>query len=145
MNLLHLMNVILDFIWTLPVQPRGIRNKWTLQKNLVHGRIRTTNTSRPPDYKSTVITSRPHSLDMRWNKRSMKVISIWSISGVSLITYEYLLKTIIKLSALINLQNNTDVISRYGCNSNIHLVDPVYVHKFTCLFIDRIEINFMDI
>ena len=34
---------MLDFIWTLPVQLRRTRNKWTLQKNLVHGRIRTTN------------------------------------------------------------------------------------------------------
>ena len=34
---------MLDFIWTLPVQLRGTRNKWTLQKILIHGRIRTTN------------------------------------------------------------------------------------------------------
>ena len=33
----------------------GTRNKWTLKKSLVHGRIRTTNTARPPDYKSTFI------------------------------------------------------------------------------------------
>ena len=45
MHLLPLMNVMLDFIWTLPVQLRGTRNKWTLQKILVHGRIRTTNTT----------------------------------------------------------------------------------------------------
>ena len=38
-------NVMLDFIWTLPVQLRGTWNKWTLQKNLVHGRIRSTNTA----------------------------------------------------------------------------------------------------
>ena len=37
------MNVMLDFIWTLPVQLWGTRNKWTLQKNHIHGRIRTTN------------------------------------------------------------------------------------------------------
>ena len=43
MHLLPRMNVMLDFIWTLPVQLRGTRNKWTLQKILVHGRIRTTN------------------------------------------------------------------------------------------------------
>ena len=34
---------MLDFIWTLPVKLWGTRNKWTLQKILVHGRIRTTN------------------------------------------------------------------------------------------------------
>ena len=34
---------MLDFIWTLPVQLWGTRNKWTLQKNLIYGRIRTTN------------------------------------------------------------------------------------------------------
>ena len=34
MNLLPRMNVMLDFIWTLPVQLRGTRNKWTLQKFL---------------------------------------------------------------------------------------------------------------
>ena len=43
MYLLPRMNVMLDFIWTLPVQLRGTLNKWTLQKILVHGRIRTTN------------------------------------------------------------------------------------------------------
>ena len=34
---------MLDFIWTLPVQLWGTRNKWTLQKILFHGRIRTIN------------------------------------------------------------------------------------------------------
>ena len=34
---------MLDFIWTLPVQLWGTRNKWTLRKILVYGRIRTTN------------------------------------------------------------------------------------------------------
>ena len=32
MHLLLRMNVLLDFIWTLPVQLRGTRCKWTLQK-----------------------------------------------------------------------------------------------------------------
>ena len=59
MHLLPRMNTMLDFIWTLPVQLRETRNKWTLQKNLVHGRILTTNIAQPPDYKSTVITTRP--------------------------------------------------------------------------------------
>ena len=34
---------MLDFIWTLPVQLWGTRNKLTLQKILIHGRIWTTN------------------------------------------------------------------------------------------------------
>ena len=34
---------MLDFIWTLPVQLWGTRNKWTLQKILINSRIRTTN------------------------------------------------------------------------------------------------------
>ena len=34
---------MLDFIWTLPVKLWGTRNKWTLQKILIYGRIRTTN------------------------------------------------------------------------------------------------------
>ena len=52
-----------------------------------------------------------------------------------------------KFSTLINLQNNTDVISWYGCNGNTHVhhVDPMYVDKFTRLFIDRIDIHLMDI
>ena len=44
MHLLPGMNVMPDFIWTLPVQLGGARNKWSLQTYLVHGRIRTTNT-----------------------------------------------------------------------------------------------------
>ena len=49
--------------------------------------------------------------------------------------------------AAFNLQNNTDVISRYHCNGNTHVhhVDPMYMHKFTRLFIDRINLNFMNI
>ena len=58
MHLLLRMNVMLDFIWTLPVQLRGIRNL-NITKNLAHGRIRTTNTARHLDYKSGVITTRP--------------------------------------------------------------------------------------
>ena len=34
MHLLPRMKVMLDFIWTLPVQLTGTRNKWTLQKIL---------------------------------------------------------------------------------------------------------------
>ena len=35
MHLLLWMNVMLDFIWTLPVQLRGTLNKWTLQKKKI--------------------------------------------------------------------------------------------------------------
>ena len=51
-----------------------------------------------------------------------------------------------KISTLIDMQNNTDVISRYGCigNTHVHHVDSVYVHKFTCLFIECIFVNFME-
>ena len=45
MHLLPRMNVMLDFIWTLPVQLWEMRNKWKLQKILILGRIRTTNTT----------------------------------------------------------------------------------------------------
>ena len=57
MHLLPRMNVMLDFIWTLPVQLRGTRNKWTLQKILVHGRIRTTN-SAPLVFQRVPLTTR---------------------------------------------------------------------------------------
>ena len=52
-----------------------------------------------------------------------------------------------KISGLINLQNNLYIISRYDYNGNTHIhhVDSMYVHKFTRLFIDRLDINFMDI
>ena len=70
MHLLPGMNVKLDFIWTLPVQMQGTQNKWTLQKNLTHSRIRTTNTARPQDYKSTVITTRPQ---LAWSEIELNV------------------------------------------------------------------------
>ena len=66
---------MLDFIWTLAVQLRGTRNKWTLQKNLVHGRIRTTNTARSPDYKSTFITTRPQ---LAWYEIELNVHEIYN-------------------------------------------------------------------
>ena len=47
MHLLPRMNVMLDFIWTLPVQLWGTWNKWTLQKILINGRVRTTNHTAP--------------------------------------------------------------------------------------------------
>ena len=74
MHLLPQMNVMLDNIWTLPVQLRGTLNKWTLQNNLVHGRIRTTNTARPPDYKSTVVTTRPQ---LTWYGMELNVHEIY--------------------------------------------------------------------
>ena len=47
MHILPRMNVMLDFIWTLLVQLWGTWNKWTLQKILIHGRIRTTKHTAP--------------------------------------------------------------------------------------------------
>ena len=38
------------------------------KKKLVHGRIRTTNTRRPPTYKSTIITIRPQFAWYEWRK-----------------------------------------------------------------------------
>ena len=74
MHLLSRMNVLLDFIWTLPVQLRGTRNKWTLQKNLAHSRIRSTNTARPLDYKSTVNTTRSQ---LAWCEMEFNVHEIY--------------------------------------------------------------------
>ena len=47
-----------------------------------------------------------------------------------------------KISTKIKLQNNTDVISRNGNKGNkyVHYVGFVYLHQFTCLFIDCIEL-----
>ena len=55
--LLPRMNVMLDFIWPLPVHLRGTRNKWTVPKILVHGRIRTTNTA-SLDFQRVLLTTR---------------------------------------------------------------------------------------
>ena len=80
MHLLPRMNVMLDFIWTLPVQLLGTWNKWTLQENLVNGRIRTINTARPPDYKSTVITIRPQLalFEIEFNVHEMYIYTTWT-------------------------------------------------------------------
>ena len=81
MHLLHRMNVMLDFIWTLPVQLRETWNKWTLQKHLVHGRIRTPETARPPDYKSTVLPlGQISNVTSEWIKLnvSIKVARKWT-------------------------------------------------------------------
>ena len=48
--------------------------KWTLQKYLVYGRIRSTNTARPTDYKSTVITSRSQ---LAWYEMELNVHEIY--------------------------------------------------------------------
>ena len=50
MHLLPRINVMLDFIWTLPVQLWGTWNNWTLQKILVDGRIRITKHTAPLVY-----------------------------------------------------------------------------------------------
>ena len=55
MHLLPRMNVMLDLIWRLPVQLRGTWNKWTLQNNIVHSRIRTLKRQEKPVYKYTVL------------------------------------------------------------------------------------------
>ena len=82
MHLLPRMNVMFDFIWTLPVQLWGTRNKWTLQKNLVNGRIRNTNTARPLDYKSTVITNRPQLVwyEMELNVHEIYIYTIYKLT-----------------------------------------------------------------
>ena len=74
MQLLPRMNVMFDFIWTLSVQLRGTRNKCTLQKSLAHGRIRTTHTARPLDYKPTVITTRPQ---LAWYEMELNIHEIY--------------------------------------------------------------------
>ena len=78
---------MLDFIWTLPVQLWGTRNKWTLQKILIHGRIRTTNsgtswfpacTSNPSATETVVnllLELLPYLLTLRHHKNS--VVSAW--------------------------------------------------------------------
>ena len=77
-------------------------------------------------------------------------VHVYHISNVSVVGYIsyniWIVKNNNKISTSINLQNNTDVIARYGFNGNTraHHVGPVHVHKFTRLFIDRIDINFMD-
>ena len=60
MHLISGINGMLDFIWTLPVGLRGTRNKWTFQE------ILSTNTARPPDYKPTVINTRPQLAWYEW-------------------------------------------------------------------------------
>ena len=76
------MNVRLDFIWTLPVQLRGTRNKWTLQK------ILSTVGFEPPTSQGLQISSPPlsplghHSLDMRLNKCPWNLLSINKLKKV---------------------------------------------------------------
>ena len=45
-----------------------------ITKNIVHGRIRTTNIARPLDYKSTVITTRPQ---LAWYETKLNVHEIF--------------------------------------------------------------------
>ena len=45
-----------------------------ITKNLAHGRIWTTNTARPPDYESTVFTSRPQ---LAWYEMELNVREIY--------------------------------------------------------------------
>ena len=46
----------------------------TIAKNLVNGRIRFTNNARPPDYNSTVITTRPH---IAWHEIELNVHELY--------------------------------------------------------------------
>ena len=53
-------------------------------------------------------------------------------------TYMNIVNNSNKISTLINLQNNTDVISRHSCNGNTHNVDAIQMHLFKLhVFIDR--------
>ena len=54
-----------------------ITEQVSITKNLVHGRIRTTNTARPPDYKSTNITTRPQ---LTWYEMELNVHQIKPMS-----------------------------------------------------------------
>ena len=68
-------------------------------------------------------------------------VHVYHINNVSVVGhFSYnmnIVKNNNKISTLINPQNNTDVISRYGYNGNtpVHHVDLMYVHKFTRFFI----------
>ena len=41
-----------------------------------------------------------------------------------------------EISTLINLQNDTYVKSRHGCDGNTHHVDPMHMHMHMFKFID---------
>ena len=59
---------MLDFIWSLPVQLWGTRNKWTLQKILIHGRIRTTNSG---TFCFPACTSNPSATETVWTNQTL--------------------------------------------------------------------------
>ena len=67
---------------------------------------------------------------------------ILQVTGISLITNEYCYNNY-KISTLINLQNNTDVTSLYGCNGNTHTFTPCwsYVRAQVHMFIYRSYID----
>ena len=76
MHLLPRMNAILDFIWTLLVQLQGTRNKWKLQKNPVHGRIRTPTWH---DLQVTSPSSSPHGHNtMELNAQLIYIYTIYN-------------------------------------------------------------------
>ena len=60
----------------LNIASQAARNteQMNITKNRVHGRIRTTNTARPPDYKSAVITTRPL---LAWYVKELNVYEIY--------------------------------------------------------------------
>ena len=74
-HLLPRMNVMLDFIWTLPVQLRRNTEQVNITKNLIHGRTRTPNTARPPGYQSTVFTTQPQ-LGSYESRNKMSILCI---------------------------------------------------------------------
>ena len=79
MHLSPQMDVFLDFIWTLPVQLRGTRNKWTLQKKILSTvGFDPPNTARPQDYKYTVLTTRSH---LAWYEMELNVHEIYKYTS----------------------------------------------------------------
>ena len=80
MYLLPRMNVMLDFIWTLPVQLLGTRNKWTLQI-LIHGRIRTTNTA-PLAFQRVALTTRLSGQLTTWDYNYLHSDTIRTLCGM---------------------------------------------------------------
>ena len=72
MHLLPRVNVMLDFIWTLPVQLQGTRNKWTWQKFL--STVGFDPPKPPPDYKSTVLPTGPQ---LAWYEMELNAHEIY--------------------------------------------------------------------
>ena len=65
---------MLDFIWATASLAVRKMEQVNITKNLVHSRIRTTSTVRIPDYKSTVLTTRPQ---LVWYEIELNVHEIY--------------------------------------------------------------------